>query len=89
MNLDGSQGAASMESLPYEKFVQRLLGRQAEARQGEEVTVVRLLGRKRQGRMRFSPCQLLRGSSFSSLPAVAMAKEGGAGGESCGNSTGT
>jgi hypothetical protein len=23
-------------------------------------------GRKRQGRMRFSPCQLLRGSSFSS-----------------------
>ncbi len=43
MNLDESQVAASMESLPYEKFVQRLLGRQEEARQGEEVTVVRLL----------------------------------------------
>jgi hypothetical protein len=38
-----------MESLPYEKFVQRLLGRKEE-----------------EGRMRFSPCQLLRGSSFSS-----------------------
>jgi hypothetical protein len=39
-------------------------------------------GRKRQGRMRFSPCKRLSVSSFSSLPAVALAKEGGAGGES-------
>ena len=51
MNLPGSLLAASMESLPYEKFVQRLLGRQEEARQGEEVTVVRLLvvGEKKAG----------------------------------------
>ena len=51
MNLYGSQVAASMESLPYEKFVQRLLGRQEEAGQGEEVTVVRLLvvGEKKAG----------------------------------------
>jgi hypothetical protein len=38
-------------------------------------------GRKRPGRMRVSPCKLLRVSSFSSLPAVALAKAGGAGGE--------
>jgi hypothetical protein len=39
MNLYGSQGAASMESLPYEKFVQRLLGRQEEAGQDEVFSV--------------------------------------------------
>ena len=43
MNLCGIQVAASMESLPYEKFVQRFLGSPEEAGQGEEVTVVRLL----------------------------------------------
>ena len=51
MNLYGNQGAASMESLPYEKFVQRLLGMKEEAGRGEEVTVVRLLvvGEKKAG----------------------------------------
>jgi hypothetical protein len=39
MNLYGSQGAASMESLPYEKFVQRLLGRKEEAGQDEGFSV--------------------------------------------------
>jgi hypothetical protein len=39
MSLYGSQGAASMESWPYEKFVQRLLGRKEEAGQDEVFSV--------------------------------------------------
>jgi hypothetical protein len=39
MNLYGSLLAASMESLPYEKFVQRLLGRKEEAGQHEVFSV--------------------------------------------------
>jgi hypothetical protein len=39
MNLYGSLLAASMESLPYEKFVQRLLGRKEEAGPDEGFSV--------------------------------------------------
>jgi hypothetical protein len=39
MNLCGIQVAASMESLPYEKFVQRFLGRPEEEGQNEGFSV--------------------------------------------------